>query len=567
MNRRLTLGLLVGLVLWIPVMVHAADVPENISLSATRNTITVNWDGDSDADTYNVYWGTTSTSLNQSASVEDPTTEYTISGLSEGTEYFIAVSSVDNSVESNRSPVESITTDADEDSPAVPTGLTLTNIVVTAPEMTNDMEFQWDANTESDLDHYNIYYGTTSGAHSNSVDVGDGTAATIEIQAGDTTTRYYFTITAVDDSDNESDKAEELIVDTRPDSRAPFRPDGISGALAGPDEIKITIDSANERMADFAGRNIYYGTASGQYDYSLDIGGAGSHVFTELPEDANTWYFTASAYDNSGNESAKANETSVTIEDISLFLNESGGFDGGCFVASAGWSGNSPVFWKLIGSLLAIGLALSAGYLCRRRAFAGVVAMLIILGCGLSHAEQWQPEGNNTVGVTGGYYVAAESEYRDVYGKNSYPVSIFYDRFITDHISIEIEGGYFQDSGDLLTATGEETDISAKIEMVPAAASIKLHFPIVDYVTGYVGVGPDYWYVKEEPDDASVMSSVEEWVGGFHGKIGFKFYNTDEDFKGSGALIETGYSSVDRIGDNDLDIGGWISEFGIFYQF
>jgi len=103
--------------------------------------------------------------------------------------------------------------------------------------------------------------------------------------------------------------------------------------------------------------------------------------------------------------------------------------------------------------------------------------------------------------------------------------------------------------------------------MVPTAASIKLHFPIVEYVTGYVGVGPDYWYVKEEPDDASLMSAVEEWVGGFHGKIGFKFYNTDEDFKGSGALIETGYSSVDRIGDNDLNIGGWISEFGIFYQF
>ncbi|HMA86759.1 MAG TPA: fibronectin type III domain-containing protein [Desulfosalsimonadaceae bacterium] len=567
MNRRLTVGLLIGLLLWIPVMVHAADVPENISLSATRNTITVNWDGDSDADTYNVYWGTSSTNLNQSASVEDPTTEFTISGLSEGTEYYIAVSSVDNSVESNRSPVKSITTDEDEDNPAVPTGFTLTNIIVTAPEMTNDIEFQWDANTESDLDHYNIYYGTTPGTHSNSVDVGDGTAATIEVQAGDTTTRYYFTIAAVDDSDNESDKAEELIVDTLPDSRAPFKPDGISGALAGPNEINITIDPGNKQMTDFAGNNIYYGTASGQYDYSIDIGRAGSHVLTGLPEDANTWYFTASAYDDTGNESAKTPETSVTIEDISLFLNDSGNFDGGCFVASAARSGQSPMIWKTFASLLAAALALSLGYLVRRRPSAGFIVMLIVLGGGLSHAEQWQPAGNNTLGLTGGYYVAAESDYRDVYGKNSYPVSIFYDRFITDHISVEIESGYFQDSGDLLTATGDETDISSKIEMVPTAASIKLHFPIVEYVTGYVGVGPDYWYVKEEPDDASLMSSVEEWVGGFHGKIGFKFYNTDEDFKGSGALIETGYSSVDRIGDNDLNIGGWISEFGIFYQF
>jgi len=567
MNRRLTVGMLLGLLLLMPVIIHAADVPENISLSATRNTITVNWDGDSDADTYNVFWGTSSTNLNQSASVEDPTTEFTISGLNEGTEYFIAVSSVDNSVESNRSPVESITTDEDKDSPAVPTGLTLTNIVVTAPEMTNAIEFQWDANTETDLDHYNIYYGTASGTHSNSADVGDKTAATIEIQAGETTTRYFFTITAVDDSDNESDKAEELIVDTQPDTRAPFKPAGISGALAGPEEIKITINSANERMADFAGHNIYYGTASGQYDYAIDIGGAESHVFTELPEEADTWYFTASAYDTSANESAETNETSVTIEDISLFLNESDDLDGGCFVRSASPANNSHLLWKIMGCLLAAGLALSLGYLFRRKPSLWVIVMIIGLGCSLSHAGQWQPTGSNTLGLTAGYYVAAESDYRDVYGKNSYPVSIFYDRFITDHISIEIESGYFQDSGDLLTASGDETDISAKVEMVPTAASLKLHFPVVDYVTGYVGVGPDYWYVKEAPDDESVMAPVEEWVGGFHGKIGVKFYNTDENFKGSGALIETGYTSVDRMGDNDLDIGGWISEFGIFYQF
>jgi len=567
MNRGLITQLLVGLLFWMPVMVHAADVPSNISLSATRNTITVNWDGDSEADTYNVYWGTNSTSLNQSASVEDPTTEFTISGLSEGTEYFIAVSSVDNSVESNRSPVKSIRTGEDEQSPAVPTGFTLTNIIVTAPEMINDMEFQWDANTESDLDHYNIYYGTTAGVHSNSMDVGDDTLATIEIQAGDTTTRYYFTITALDESDNESDKAEELIVDTKPDTRAPFKPDGISGALAGPGEINISIDSANEQMADFGGNNIYYGTASGQYDYSVDIGKAGSHVFTELPEDADTWYFSASAYDKAGNESARTDETSVAIEDISLFLNESGDYDGGCFIAGAGQSDRSSILWPIIGSLLAAGLALTLGYLVKRLPAAGLILILVIVGGGYSHAEQWQPAGNNTLGLTGGYYVAAESDYRDVYGKNSYPVSIFYDRFITEHISIEIESGYFQDSGDLLTASGESTDISAKIEMVPTAASIKFHFPLADYVTGYVGLGPDYWYVKEEPDDSSLMSSVEEWVGGYHGKIGFKFYNTDEDFKGTGALIETGYSIVDRLGDNDLDIGGWISEFGIFYQF
>ncbi|MFP4225808.1 MAG: fibronectin type III domain-containing protein [Desulfobacterales bacterium] len=539
------------------------EVPTNVSLSSTEETIDVTWDGDSDMDAYNIYWGTSSDNLDQSAEVQDPTEEYTITGLDSGTEYFVAVSAVNNENESSRSPVQSIMTEEETEAPAAPDGFGITDI----SDITEiSAKFSWAENSESDLEKYIIHYGTASGDY-NDETVADAGTTEKTVSGLNSGTRYFFTITAVDESDNESDKAEEVVVDTLPDTRAPFKPDGISGALAGAGEINISIDSANEQMADFAGNNIYYGTASGQYDYSVDIGKAGSHVFTELPEDADNWYFAASAYDNAGNESARTDETSVRIEDISLFLNESGDYDGGCFIAGAGQSDRSSILWPIIGSLFAAGLAIILGYLVKRLPAAGLILIIVVVGGGYSQAEQWQPAGNNTVGLTGGYYVAAESDYRDVYGKNSYPVSIFYDRFITRHISIEIESGYFQDSGDLLTASGESTDISAKIEMVPTAASIKFHFPIADYVTGYVGVGPDYWYVKEETDDSSLLSSVEEWVGGYHGKIGFKFYNTDEDFKGTGALIETGYSSVDRLGDNDLDIGGWMSEFGLFYQF
>ncbi len=570
--------ILIGLLLIMPLVSHAldnflnigdtptssSDVPENVTLSSTKDTITVEWDGDSDADTYNIYWGTSSDNLDQNASVEDPTEEYTITGLSAGTQYFIAVSSVNNGVESDRSAVQSITTESEADAPpATPSGF---DITVISDITETSAKFSWEENSESDLAEYIIYYGTSSGTYDNDITV-DGGSTEKTVTGLTSASRYFFTISAVDSSDNESKKADELIVDTKPDTLAPFKPAGVKGTLGGSGEIRITIDSSNERMADFAGHNIYYGTTPGEYDYSIDIGKESSHVFSELPEEEKTWYFTASAYDDSANEGDKTGEVSVIVEDISLFLGDSHDTDSGCFIQSAGQSIEKANKWKIFGCMFIIGVCLSLIFIVRRVPAAFFLFIILILPCGHSTAGEWNALGNNTIGVTGGYYVAADSDYRDFYGEDTYPVMAFYDRFITDHFSIEIESGYFQDSGDLLTESGKDTDIESEIEMVPIALSLKFHFPIVSYVTGYIGVGGDYWYVNEEPDDSSVHDDVDEWVGGYHGKIGFKFYNRDETFRGTGALIETGYSSVDKFGDNDMDIGGWITKFGIFYQF
>jgi len=568
-----------GLCLIMPFVAHAvdnfpdigntptstADVPEDVSLSSDEETITVTWDGDSDMDSYNIYWGTSSNSLTQSASVEDPTEEYTITGLNAGTQYFVSVSAVNNDVESDRTAVQSITTESETEAPVTPTGFGITAL---SDIMETSAAFKWDENSESDLDGYIIYYGAASGSYERqiAVDAGSTQKTVSGLSSG---SRYFFTVAAADSSGNESGKADEVIVDTLPDERAPFKPAGISGKLAGSGEINIAIDSANEAMADFAGHNIYYGTTPGQYDYSVDIGNKGARVFSELPEETKTWYFTASAYDKAANESAKTGEVSVTVEDITLYLGDSDDTDSGCFIQSAGQNVEKTDGWNIPPCILIVGAILSLAVLIRRMpsVFFSVVLIILVFSFGRSTAGEWRAYGDNTIGVTGGYYVAVESDYRDFYGEDSYPVMAFYDRFITEHFSIEIESGYFQDSGDLLTESGKETEIESEIEMVPSAISLKFHFPIVDYVTGYIGVGGDYWYVNEEPDDSSVHDDRDEWVGGYHGKIGFKFYNRDEMFKGTGALLETGFSSVDKFGDNDLDIGGWITKFGLFYQF
>jgi len=561
MRKYLAVGILMlGLCLVLPFAGHAADVPTNIALSSTEETITVRWEGDTDADSYNIYWGTASNNLNQNASVEDPETEYTITGLITGTEYFIAVSAVDNAVESNRSAIESITTDADTEPPAAPTGFDIT--AVSAIQETS-ARFEWDGNTESDLENYTIFFGTISGDYSGEINAGAQSSAKT-VTGLSASTRYFFTIAAVDTSGNVSEKPDELIVDTLPDNLGPNPPAAIDGALAGSNALQVTIDSGNERMVDFAGNTIYYGTESGVYDYSRDIGEAGEFTFQTLPEDKSTWFFSASAYDRSGNESAITDEITVEVEEVSLFLDNAEDFEGGCFVHAMDNKSSSLGAAAGFGAfLLLAGLALRKPRVLRLF----LILLLAVSFAGPARAENWEKAGVNTAGLTLGYFVAQDSQYDDFYGDNSFPVSLFYDRLLNQWLSIEIEAGYWKDSGRLRTLSGSSTAIPSEIEMVPAALSLKLNFPVADYITGYIGLGPDFWYVKEEPANSSGKADVKEWVGGYHGKIGVMLYNTDERYEGTGALLETGYAVMDRFGENETDIGGWVTELGFFYQF
>jgi len=66
----------------------------------------------------------------------------------------------------------------------------------------------WNANQESDLDGYKVYYGATAGNYGSPIDVGKITA--YEITGLNSGTRYYIALTAYDTSDNESAKSVEI---------------------------------------------------------------------------------------------------------------------------------------------------------------------------------------------------------------------------------------------------------------------------------------------------------------------------------------------------------------------
>ena len=119
----------------------------------------------------------------------------------------------------------------------------------------------------------------------------------------------------------------------------------------------------------------------------------------------------------------------------------------------------------------------------------------------------------------------------------------------------------------MLTVSGGETEIDSDFTMVPVSASLKVNKEIIPYIVGYIGIGPDYWYCREKADIQASNNETEEWVGGYHGEIGVKLYNMDKQFENTGAILECGYSVIDKFGNNDLNIGGLTVKFGLFYQF
>ncbi len=506
------------------------DIPSIEDTKAGSDSITITWTDVSDADIYNIWGGTESDSLSlwkEVADINSPegTQSTTIEkDIEPGTTYHIAVSAVDErtdgDIESDRSPTETVETKSDTQTPSTPTGFSVTDIDAVTE---TSVPLQWDENTESDLVSYKIKYGPESNQNGfeQSIDAGGETTATVADLSQDT--RYYFTITAVDDSENESSPSGAIIVDTLPDKNPPRVPDGISAVLSDDGTITVTVESSNENMADFAGNIVYYGQTSGALDQSVDIGKSGSRKFTDLPQNS-TWLFAASAYDvkrgGNQNESQRTDEISAKVEETRGFLDRTGEFQGGCFVGS------------------------------------------------LRHSEKKYDPGKNKnkAGAAAGYYLPEQSGFEDFYGNDNYPVFLFYDRLLTDHISVDLKAGYLDRSGNQLTISGKKTEISSDFTLVPAGASINYNFPITHYIWAFAGIGPDYWFVEEETEgDSAIQTS--DWVGGYHARTGLWLYNRDPRYQNWGGLIEVDYSRIDRFGGNDSDIGGWFFLVGLFYSF
>jgi fibronectin type 3 domain-containing protein len=195
--------------------------------------------------------------------------------------------------------------------PEAPTGL-----AATAGNSTVSLD--WDDNLESDLDGYNVYRSTTSGGPYNKLNGSLVSSSDYIDNTASGARTYYYVVTAVDTSSNESDASDEVWA-TPTDTVPPAVPAGLA-ATAGNQTVSLNWN--NNAESDLAGYNVYRSTTSGS-GY-VKINGpllSNSDYIDNSVSNGTTYYYVVTAVDTSSNQSGYPSEVSATphiITDVNI---------------------------------------------------------------------------------------------------------------------------------------------------------------------------------------------------------------------------------------------------------
>ncbi|MGB8225261.1 MAG: right-handed parallel beta-helix repeat-containing protein [Sedimentisphaerales bacterium] len=338
--------------------------PTGLSATGYNGSVGLDWDdnGESDLDGYNIYRSTTSGSgyskLNSSLLSNS---NYTDDSVINNTTYYYVVTAVDVNEHESGYSSQSSATPADTNAPATPTGLE-------AAAGDQIVLLGWNANSESDLAGYNIYRSTTSGSGYIKLNSSLLIAPDYNDSNVTNTITYYYVVTAVDTSSNESAHSSEVtaiptiygdfivngIVETDdlgylcdlwlvndceatsladldddcsvnfyefsafannwmiipPDINAPAAPTGFS-ADAG--DATVSLNWNDNAEGDLDGYNIYRSTTSGSGYSQLNGSLLSSSDYTDNSvTNGTTYYYVVTAVDTSSNESAYSSQVSAT---------------------------------------------------------------------------------------------------------------------------------------------------------------------------------------------------------------------------------------------------------------
>ena len=168
-------------------------------------------------------------------------------------------------------------------------------------------QLDWTANTEADLAGYKIYQSTTSGTYGTAVATLGEVVTWASGSLADGT--YYFTITAIDDSGNESLKSDEVFGTL--DTIAPGKTLGLTRTIISKNTVQLNWTASV--ATDIVGYKVYQSATPGIYGTAIaSLGKVVTWTSSALAD--GTYYFTVAAVDISGNEGLKADELSAKID-------------------------------------------------------------------------------------------------------------------------------------------------------------------------------------------------------------------------------------------------------------
>jgi len=281
----------------------APNAPTGLSASAGNELIVLSWNANTETDLkgYNVHRSTTSGSgfikINNSVV---QAVSYIDSDLTNGTTYYYKITAQDTSgnessysSEVNAAPTS---TNVDTEKPSAPSDLS-------AAAGITAIDLSWTANTESDLAGYKIYQSTTSGSDYTVIAT---VGKTTQYQDGlvQSNITYYYAITALDLSNNESEKSSEVSVKTS--TAPPSAPAGLSASSVTADSAQISWSS----VSDATSYTLSYGTDTS----ASNVGTVGttetSYSLADLT--SNTTYYIKILASNSGGSSAYSDAANFT---------------------------------------------------------------------------------------------------------------------------------------------------------------------------------------------------------------------------------------------------------------
>ena len=283
--------------------VSVPEVPQNLVATAiSESEIDLTWDQNTDTPIrYYIYRATVSGGPYALIdSVDHPTSSFNDTGLATGTTYYYTVSAVNADGESAQSGEASATTTTGP-VPAIPTGLTATAI------SSSQIDLSWTANSDSPL-RYRVYRSLINGGTLTLIDSVDHPTTSYSNVGLNTSTTYYYKITAVNDN-GESGESDQASATTF--GLPPAVPTNLTATSAGSGQIDLSWTASTGSPTEYY---IYRSPTSGGTFTVIDSVDHPTASYSDTGLESLTTYYYKISANNAWGESALTVEVNATTD-------------------------------------------------------------------------------------------------------------------------------------------------------------------------------------------------------------------------------------------------------------